>query len=117
MDIDDDRPGKDFAFQFTQGELKTYVTKSDTGRAKLGAFCPGCGTRIYHKPEWRKSMLSVRAGTLDDTSLLKPDLHIWTGSYRRTNRDMCMGIYHHTGIPLAASVASANLLCRRPSSG
>ena len=43
-------------------------------------FCPGCGTRIYHKPEWRKGMLSVRAGTLDDTSMLKPDVHIWTSS-------------------------------------
>ncbi len=67
-------------FRLTQGELKTYVSTSDTGRAKLGAFCPGCGTRIYHKPEWRKGMLSVRAGTLDDTSMLKPDVHIWTSS-------------------------------------
>ena len=55
-------------FRLTRGELKTYASKSDAGRAKLGAFCPDCGTRIYHKPEWRKGMLSVRAGTLDDTS-------------------------------------------------
>ncbi len=67
-------------FWLTQGELKTYASTSDAGRAKLGAFCPGCGTRIYHKPEWRKGMLSVRAGTLDDTSKLKPDVHIWTSS-------------------------------------
>ena len=67
-------------FRLNRGELKTYASKSDTGRAKLGAFCPGCGTRIYHKPEWRKGMVSVRAGTLDDTSMLQPDIHIWTAS-------------------------------------
>ncbi len=67
-------------FRLTQGEPKTFASKSDAGRAKLGAFCPGCGTRIYHKSEWRKGMVSVRAGTLDDTSMLKPDMHLWTSN-------------------------------------
>ena len=67
-------------FRLTGGELKTFASKSDAGRAKLGAFCPDCGTRIYHKPEWRKGMVSVKAGTLDDTTMLKPDIHIWTAS-------------------------------------
>ena len=65
-------------FRLTQGEPNTYASKSNAGRAKLGAFCPGCGTRIYHQSEARKGRVSVRAGTLDDTSMLKPDLHIWT---------------------------------------
>jgi hypothetical protein len=67
-------------FRLTQGELKTYPSKSDAGRAKLGAFCPVCGTRIYHKLEWRKGKVSVKPGTLDDTSLLTPDIHIWAAS-------------------------------------
>ena len=67
-------------FRLTQGELNTFASKSDAGRAKLGAFCPACGTRIYHKPEWRKGTVSVKPGTLDDTSILKPDIHIWTDS-------------------------------------
>jgi hypothetical protein len=71
---------KEEDFRLTEGELKTFSSKSDAGRAKLGAFCPGCGTRIYHKPEWRKGKVSVKPGTLDDTSMLKPDIHIWTGS-------------------------------------
>ncbi len=69
---------KEEDFRLTQGEPKTFASKSDAGRAKLGAFCPACGTRIYHKPEWRKGMVSVKPGTLDDTSTLKPDIHIWT---------------------------------------
>ncbi len=71
---------KEEDFRLTRGEAKTYASKSDAGRAKLGAFCPGCGTRIYHKPEWRKGTVSVKPGTLDDTSTLKPDIHVWTGS-------------------------------------
>ena len=67
-------------FRLTQGEPKSFTSKSDAGRVKLGAFCPECGTRIYHQPEWRKGMVSVKPGTLDDTSMLQPVIHIWTGS-------------------------------------
>ena len=67
-------------FRLKKGELKTYASKSDAGRAKLGAFCPECGTRIYHQTEWRKGMVSVKPGTLDDTSWLNPEMHLWTRS-------------------------------------
>jgi hypothetical protein len=67
-------------FRLTKGEVKTFESKSDAGRDKLGAFCPECGTRIYHKPEYRKGFVSVKPGTLDDTATLTPDIHIWTAS-------------------------------------
>ncbi len=67
-------------FRLTQGEVKTFASKAATGRAKLGAFCSRCGTRIYHKPEWRPGTVSVKPGTLDDTGGLRPDMHIWTRS-------------------------------------
>ncbi len=66
------------AFRLTRGELKTFASESDAGRAKLGAFCPQCGTRIYHKPEWRRGTISVKPGTLDDASWLRPQIHLWT---------------------------------------
>ena len=67
-------------FQIIKGVVKDYASKAASGRAKLGAFCPKCGTRIYHKPEWRRGTVSVKPGTLDDTSWLRPDMHIWTAS-------------------------------------
>lgn len=67
-------------FQIVKGAVKTYASTADTGRAKLGGFCPDCGTRIYHKPEWRKGTYSIKPGTLDDTRALKPDMHLWTSS-------------------------------------
>ena len=68
------------AFLITKGEPQFYRSTSSTGRAKLGAFCPDCGTRIYHKPEWRKGSISVKPGTLDETGWLRPNVHLWTSS-------------------------------------
>jgi hypothetical protein len=67
-------------FRILQGEVSTWSSRSAAGRAKLGVFCPRCGTRIYHKPEWRRASVSVKPGTLDDTRWLNPDMHIWTSS-------------------------------------
>ncbi len=65
-------------FRLTKGVVKTYGSRSEAGRRKLGAFCPDCGCRIYHQSEWRKGTVSVKPGTLDDTSWLNPDMHLWT---------------------------------------
>jgi hypothetical protein len=67
-------------FKIMQGEVASWTSQSEAGRGKLGAFCPRCGTRVYHKPEWRRGSVSVKAGTLDDTRWLDPDMHIWTRS-------------------------------------
>ena len=67
-------------FRLTQGEVKTFESISAAGRGKLGAFCPDCGTRLYHKPEWRQGSVSVKPGTLDETKWLKPTVHLWTSS-------------------------------------
>ncbi len=58
------------------GDLKFYNTAGDSGREKTCAFCGKCGTRLYH--DSGADFLSVKAGTLDDTSELKPTHHIWT---------------------------------------
>jgi len=68
------------AFQIIRGEPVVYRSVSSSGRAKLGAFCPDCGTRVYHQPEWRKGTISVKPGTLDDTKWLQPQVHLWTQS-------------------------------------
>lgn len=68
------------AFRITRGEPAIYRSVSSSGRAKIGAFCADCGTRVYHQPEWRKGTISVKPGTLDDTKWLQPQLHLWTRS-------------------------------------
>jgi hypothetical protein len=63
------------ALVLRSGTLKKFEVKCDSGRTKSCFFCPECGTRIYHQTE---NGISVKAGTLDDTSWLKPDAHYWT---------------------------------------
>jgi hypothetical protein len=43
-------------------------------------FCPECGTRIYVEPGFAPALVSLKPGTLDDTSELRPDLHAWPRS-------------------------------------
>ena len=61
-------------FRLMAGTLKTFVTQSDSGRSKTCAFCRDCGVRIYNATS---RMMSVKPGTLDDTSWLRPDGHYW----------------------------------------
>lgn len=62
------------AFRLESGTLKKFVAAADSGRQKTCAFCPQCGVRIYNAT---RALMSVKAGTLDDTSWLRPDAHYW----------------------------------------
>ena len=66
---------KEDVFQLTSGTLKTFETTVSSGRTKTCAFCPECGVRIYNTTS---ALMSIKPGTLDDTSWLTPDAHYWT---------------------------------------
>ena len=66
------------AFRLLNGHLKTFTRASDSGRPVLCAFCPECGTRIYHETRWLEGVVNVKPGTFDDTSFLRPSGQIWT---------------------------------------
>ncbi len=69
LDVDPDD------FHQVSGTARTFEWLCDSGRTKVCVFCPDCGSRIYHKGEWG---ISLKAGTLDDTSTLEPGHHVWT---------------------------------------
>jgi hypothetical protein len=62
------------------GLTKQFACIAATGNEVTGAFCPECGVRIYHVLKSVPDMLSLKPGTLDDTSWLRPDLFIWMKS-------------------------------------
>ena len=62
-----------------EGELAPFERESASGGV-VGEFCPRCGTRLFHHRGKYAEMLNIKAGTLDDTSWLRPAGHIWTRS-------------------------------------
>lgn len=68
--------------EFTAGRerLRSWDTRGDDGEIKRCAFCPDCGTRIYHGDEDPAATISVKAGSLDDALGLAPIAHIWLKS-------------------------------------
>lgn len=70
------------ALEFTRGAelLKSWDTRGDDGEIKRCAFCPACGTRIYHASEYDDEPISIKAGSLDDTGNLEPIAQIWLAS-------------------------------------
>lgn len=42
-------------------------------------FCPGCGTTMFSRRA-SAGVIGVATGALDDPSLFRPEMHIWTAS-------------------------------------
>lgn len=68
------------ALSFTSGEPSRFEWTSDAGNRRFGLFCGACGTRIVNGQAPSIGMYSLRAGTLDDTSWVRPAGHIWLRS-------------------------------------
>jgi hypothetical protein len=69
----------DEAFRLTKGEPRPLQRATDSGRIATLWFCPECASWICRAPR-TSSTIRVRAGTLDDTSWLRPTVHFWTRS-------------------------------------
>lgn len=67
-------------FQVVEGSLKSFVRQADSGQIFSNSFCSDCGTRIYHHASKAADHLSLKPGTLDDTSWLKPTHHVFARS-------------------------------------
>jgi len=66
------------AFRLSGIEPRPLQRIADSGRVNTRLVCPECGSSVYSPP--RDGAIRVRAGTLDDTSWLRPTRHIWTRS-------------------------------------
>jgi len=67
-------------FRIVQGAPKGWRRLSPQGVEVTSWFCGDCGNRIYGERAGRSERVNVRAGTLDDTSWLKPVAHFFTRS-------------------------------------
>lgn len=59
------------------GEMADYVSTADSGNVMHRRFCPKCGTHIFSEAEARSHITVIRAGTLDDPEIARPEITIW----------------------------------------
>jgi len=62
------------------GRLQEWVRQTPSGKQMRCSFCPACGTRVFHQMSGQDDVLSIKPGTLHDTSRLRPVGHIWSQS-------------------------------------
>jgi hypothetical protein len=60
-----------------QGSLKEFQFKGGSGQVVSLQSCPNCGSPIFSEAAALPGISIIRAGTLDDTSSLKPTMEIF----------------------------------------
>lgn len=67
-------------FELLCGEPAAWARETPSGKVVPQRFCRDCGTRVFTEPPGGPHSLTLRAGTLDDTSWLHPIAAYWTRS-------------------------------------
>ena len=63
--------------RLTKGTPKFWSRPADSGGRVDCAFCPNCGSRLWHEAEGEPTV-SIKGGSLDDPPDLSTAFHIWT---------------------------------------
>ena len=81
-----------------EGTLADYESIADSGNVMHRRFCAKCGTHVTTASDARPHLIGVRAGTLDDPSVVEPKAIIWTS---RAPRWACLDpeLPHFEGQP------------------
>jgi hypothetical protein len=65
---------------FTAGKTRVFEDVGGSGRPVYRHFCGGCGSPIFSDVVSRPTLDWLKAGTLNDTSWLKPTIALWCDS-------------------------------------
>ena len=60
-----------------EGETCSFDSTTDTGSKITRYFCPKCGSRLFGTSNIVVDIISVSAGTLDDSSWFKPNAIVY----------------------------------------
>tara|TARA_R110001583_G_scaffold130834_1_gene282547 strand:+ start:43124 stop:43540 length:417 start_codon:yes stop_codon:yes gene_type:complete len=66
--------------KFSSGKPAAFEDKGSSGLPVFRYFCSSCGSPIYTDVAADQQLDWIKAGTLDDTSWLKPTVSIWCDS-------------------------------------
>ena len=68
------------AFRITRGRPSSFTKRADSGNELTRHFCLGCGSPIYTSSPVHPEHVYVKAGTLDDPTVVRPELQVWSAS-------------------------------------
>jgi hypothetical protein len=66
------------ALRVTRGAPRWWSRPTDSGRVLDCAFCPDCGSRLWHQRAAHHEFVTVKAGSLDVPIDISDAVHIWT---------------------------------------
>jgi hypothetical protein len=65
-------------FRVTKGTPRYFDTTAESGHIARRKFCGDCGCRLFGEPGSAPHMITIRAASLDDPTLYRPTLDIYT---------------------------------------
>jgi hypothetical protein len=65
-------------FRVTRGTPRFWSRTTDSGHTLECAFCPDCGSRLWHQRAGMGDTVSIKGGSLDEPVDLRLATHIWT---------------------------------------
>lgn len=68
------------AFRIVAGTPKGFTKRADSGNELTRHFCPECGSPIFTSAPRHPDHVFVKAGTLDDPTLVAPTSEAWVAS-------------------------------------
>lgn len=64
-------------FSIMQGIPKYWNRIANSGRKLKCAFCPTCGSRLWHETELAPNAVSIKVGSLDQAIDVSDAIHVW----------------------------------------
>jgi hypothetical protein len=64
----------------TQGTPRFWSRPTASGRHIACAFCPDCGSRLWHERVGPSATITIKAGALDEPVDASAAIHVWTRS-------------------------------------
>lgn len=59
------------------GDVRAYDRPADSGNIVTRTFCPTCGSPVYSLNNAMPDMIFIRASTLDDLEVFKPQMAVY----------------------------------------
>ena len=81
-----------------RGEPRYHKVVGRAGKAIERRFCPNCGSQVTVKLERLPDILGLQAGSLDDPSIYRPAMNVFTASAQAWDH-MDPTVQKHTHAP------------------